>query len=66
MVCSKVPENINIKMDDDSKQVPTFKYLRRIFTEDGKNKEDLIRGIKEGKILFSNKKQLLCSNNHSS
>ena len=28
MVCSKVPENINTKMDDDVlKQVPKFKYL---------------------------------------
>jgi hypothetical protein len=28
MVCSKDPENINIKMDDDAlKQVPKFKYL---------------------------------------
>ena len=43
MVCSKDPGNINIKMDDDAlKQVPKFKYLGSIFTEDGKNKEDII------------------------
>jgi len=36
MVCSKDPENINIKMDEDAlKQVPKFKYLDSIFTEDG-------------------------------
>ena len=42
MVCSKDPENNHIKMDDDDalKQVPKFKYLSNIFTEDGKNKED--------------------------
>ena len=28
MVCSKDPENINIKMDDDAlKRVPKFKYV---------------------------------------
>jgi hypothetical protein len=41
MVCSKNPKNINIKLDDDAvQQVPKFKYLGSIFTEDGKNKED--------------------------
>jgi hypothetical protein len=44
MVCSKDPENISIKMDDDTlKQVPKFKYLGSIFTEDGKNKADIIQ-----------------------
>jgi hypothetical protein len=44
VVCSKDPENSNIKMDDDTlKQVPKFKYLGRIFTEDGKDKEDIIK-----------------------
>ena len=44
MVCSKDPENINDKMDDNTlKQVPKFKYLGSIFTEDGKNKEDIIQ-----------------------
>ena len=43
MVCSKDPENINIKMDEDAlKQVPKFKYLYSIFTEDRKNKEEII------------------------
>jgi len=37
MVWSKDPENIDIKMDDDVlKQVPKFKYLGSIFTEEGK------------------------------
>jgi hypothetical protein len=50
MVCSKDPENINIKMNDHTlKQVPKFKYLGSIFTEDGKNKEDIIQRIKEAK-----------------
>ena len=36
-------------MDDDAlKQVPKLKYIRSIFTEDGKNKEDIIR-VKEAK-----------------
>jgi hypothetical protein len=44
MVCSKNPENIHIKMDDDTlRQVPKFQYLGSIFTEDGKNKEDIIK-----------------------
>jgi hypothetical protein len=43
MVCSKDPENINIKMDDDAlKQVSKFKCTGSTFTEDGKNKEDII------------------------
>ena len=44
MVCSKDPENMNIKMDDNAlKQVPKFKYIGSIFTEDGKSKEDIIQ-----------------------
>jgi len=31
----------------------------------GKNKEDIIQRIKEAKVLFDNKKQLLFSNNRS-
>jgi dephospho-CoA kinase len=66
MVCSKDYENINIKMDDDIvKQVTKFKYLGSIFTEDGKNEEDIIKRFKEAKVMFNNKKQLLCSNNLS-
>jgi len=66
MVCSKDFENINIKVDDDAlKQVQKFQYLCSIFTEDGKNKEDIIQRIKEAKIMFNNKTQLLCSNNLS-
>ena len=39
IVWSKDPENINIKMDDDSlKQVPKFEYLGIIFKEEEKNK----------------------------
>jgi len=41
MVCSEDFENI--KMDDNAlKQVPKFKYLGSIITEDGKNKKDVI------------------------
>ena len=66
MVCSKDSEIINIKMDDNTlKHVPKFKYLGSIFTEDGKNKEDIIQQVKEAEVLFNNKKQLLCSNNLS-
>jgi hypothetical protein len=51
-------------MDDDApKQVQIFKYPGSLFTEDGKNKEDIIKRIKEAKFMFNNKKQLLCSNN---
>ena len=53
-------------MDDDAlKQVPKFKYLGSIFTEDGKNKEDTIQRIKEARVTFNKKKQLLCSNSLS-
>jgi len=53
-------------MDDNAlKQVPKFKYLGSILTEDGKNKEDIIQRLKEAKVMFNNKKQLLCSNNLS-
>ena len=53
-------------MDDNAlKQVPKFKYLCSIFTEERKNKEDIIRRIKEAKVMFNNEKQLLCSNNLS-
>ena len=48
--------------DDDLKQVSAFKYLGSIFTGDWKNKEDTIQRIKESKVMFNNKKQLLCSN----
>jgi hypothetical protein len=34
-----------------------------MFTEDGKNKEDIIKRIKEAKVMFNNKKQLLFSSN---
>jgi len=47
------------------KQVPKFKYLGSIFTEDGKNKEDIIPQIKEAIVMLNNKKHLLCSNNLS-
>ena len=44
MVCSKDFKNINNKMDDNPlRQVPKFKYLGSIITEDGKNKEDIIQ-----------------------
>jgi hypothetical protein len=44
---------IRIKLDDDAlKQVPKFKYQDRIFTEDGKNKKDIIQRIKEAKVIF--------------
>ena len=66
MVCSKDFENINIAMDGSIlKQVPKFKYLSSIITEDGKNKKDIMQRIKEAKVLFNNKKQLLRSNNFS-
>ena len=39
-VCSKDFENINITTDDSTlKQVPKFKYIGNIITEDGKNKK---------------------------
>jgi len=34
-------------------------------TEDGKNKQDIIQGVKEGKSMFDSKNQLLCLNNIS-
>jgi hypothetical protein len=54
-------ENNNTKMDDNAvKQVPKFKYLGSIITEDGKNKEDKIQRTEEAKIMFNNKNQTLC------
>jgi len=51
-------------MDDCAlKQVSTFKYLGSTITEDGKNREDIMQRIREAKVMFNNKKQLLCSNN---
>ena len=51
-------------MDDNaSKQVPNLSTQASLIKEDGKNKEDLIQRIKEAKIMFNNKKQLLCSKN---
>ena len=44
-------------MDDDAlKQVPKFKYLGSIFTEDGENKEDITQRVKGAKITFNNRK----------
>jgi len=36
-----------------------------VLTEGGKNKADLIQRVEEAKVMFNNKKQLLCSNNLS-
>ena len=44
MVCSKDFENINITVDDNTlRQVPKFKYLGSIITEDGKNKKNIMQ-----------------------
>jgi hypothetical protein len=43
-------------------QVPKFKYLGSIFTEDGENKEHIIQRIKEAEVTFNNNKRLFCSN----
>jgi len=43
MVCYKDFQNINIKIYDNAlKQVPKFKYLGSIITEDEENKEDIV------------------------
>ena len=66
MVCCKDFENINIRMDDNTlKQVPKLKYLCSIIREDGENKKATMQRIKEAKVMFNNKNQLLCSNNFS-
>ena len=36
-----------------------------MLTEDGKSKEAIIQQVKETKLVFSNKQQLLCLNNLS-
>jgi hypothetical protein len=38
-------------VSDGLNQVPEFKYLGSIFTEDGKNK-NIIQGIKEAKLCL--------------
>jgi hypothetical protein len=67
MVCSKDSEIIIIIITDDDalKQVPNVWYLGSslYLQKMGKNKEDIIPRIKEAKITFNNKNQLLCSNN---
>ena len=53
-------------MDDNTlKQVPKFKYLFSTIREDRENKKCIMQRIKEAKVMFNNKKQLLCSNNFS-
>jgi len=47
------------------KQVSKFKYADSTITEDGKNREDIMQRIREAKVMFNNKKQLLCPNNLS-
>ena len=60
------PETCRAKINKYLHQVGNWLlYLGSIFTEDGKNKEDIIQRIKEAKVTFNNKKQLLCSNNLS-
>ena len=51
--------------DNALKQASKFMDLGSIITEDGKNKEGVIQRIKEAKVMFHNKKQLLCSNDLS-
>jgi len=41
--------------NDALKQVPKFRCLGSIFTEDGKNKEDITQRIKVAKVMFHNK-----------
>jgi len=43
-------------MDDKAlNQVPKFRYLGSIMTEDGENKKGIIQLIKEAKVTFINK-----------
>ena len=66
MVSSEDFENINITMGDNTlKREPKFKYLFSIIREEGENKKCIMQRIKEAKVMFNNKKQLLCSNNFS-
>ena len=52
MVCSKDPKNIYIKTNEDVlTQVPKFKYISSILTEDGKNKGDIIQQIRDAKVI---------------
>jgi hypothetical protein len=55
-VCCKNPENIITKMDDAINQVPKFKYIGSVSTEDGKSKGDIIQRVTEEKVMFNNKK----------
>jgi hypothetical protein len=52
-------------MDGDALKSSTIIQVLSIFAEDGKSKEDIIKRIKEAKVMFNNKKQLLCSSNLS-
>jgi len=65
VVCSKYPENINIKMDNTLKPGPKFLYMRSISTGDGESKGDIIQRITEAEVVCNNKNHLLCWNNLS-
>ena len=53
-------------MDDYAlKQESKFKYLGSTIIEDGKNRKDIMQRIREAKVMFNNKEQLLCLNNLS-
>jgi hypothetical protein len=53
-------------MDDEAlKQEPKCKSLRGVRANGGENTEYTIQRIKEAKVMFNNKNQLLYSNNFS-
>jgi len=43
-------------MEDNAlKNTPKFKYVSNIFSEGGKNKEDITQRIKEAKVMCNDK-----------
>lgn len=62
MICSKEPEIESVRLENSAlKQVKRFKYLGSIISEDGKDREDIKRRIREAKAIFMSKRHLFSS-----
>ncbi|KAI5724481.1 hypothetical protein M8J77_003182 [Diaphorina citri] len=64
LVCSKIPEIVNIKVGDAQiKQSKSFKYLGSTISENAKSTTDIKQRIAQAKSAFNKKKTLFCSKN---
>ena len=60
----KNTDKMKCYLNDNDRKINFTTYVS-ILIEDGKNKEDIIQWVKEAKIMFNSKNQLLCLNNIS-